>query len=378
MKEDLFICAKNAAPELEPVEGDPQLYRKELIYPGEFVKKGPDGTVEFELPVSDQTLDHWVAAHKRLVAAGIEVPMPIEHTNDPEKRRGTVERIEKEFNPDRGTNSLYMYARFSDPETAKLARTAQVSLYSPSKFVDGTGKTHNRPIRHVALTDYPLIPKLGPWQAVKGSTTIALSESGDLDILPGDTSVEASMTFAELADQLGVVYEEGASDDDIAQMIVEEWNNDTDPLMEDDEELLPDEEELPIDDEEEPPAEEEEEVVDPTIEEEEIPASVSASFARSLIKTRKREIEIACSVGKITPVERDKLVKRYADPRRVAIALSHGDVDDDGYDHTMSLLADRKAVSLGERTLAQQLGNGGENNPVIRDAERRKLAAAKK
>ena len=367
MKEDLFICARGAAPELEPVEGDSTLYRKELIYPGNFVKKDPSGAIEFELPVTDQTLDHWVAAHKKLKEAGVEVPMPIEHTNDPEKRRGTVEDIRKEFNEDRGTNSLYMYARFSDPDTAKLARTAQVSLYSPSKFVDGTGKMHNRPIRHVALTDYPLIPKLGPWQAVKGSQTVALSEDGMLDIDDtGDT--ETPMTFAELADQMGISYDPAAGDDEIAQAILEEWNNDADPL--EDEMIDESDEELPVDDEEEPVDETDEELLDPSLEdEEEIPASVSASLTKSLVRSRRREFDTLASVGKITPAERDTLVKRYADPKRVNIALSHGTIDDDGFDHTVSLLAGRKGISLSEKTLAQQLDDG--KSPVIRDAERR-------
>ena len=64
---------------------------------------------------------------------------------------------------ERGLPALYGCVRFRDgfdPDDS------QVSIHVPPQFTDGLGRTYVRPIRHVAITDYPVIPGLGRFEAL--------------------------------------------------------------------------------------------------------------------------------------------------------------------------------------------------------------------
>ena len=147
-----------------------KIFRKEVIYPGHFEKRDPTTKkTEVEFDVTQDMIKNWVKQHERMRAKGIDVPLPVQHSTDPEDRRGTVLRLAKEFNPERGVDCLYMYVRFRDRKAEKLAGTTQVSLFSPPDFVDGEGNEYSRPIRHVALTDYPVISGLDDFKVIAAS-----------------------------------------------------------------------------------------------------------------------------------------------------------------------------------------------------------------
>ena len=213
-KHPYIIASVKSAFEAQDI--DQNVYRKELVYPGNFVKKDPQtGDVEFNLKVDDALMDHWVATFQRMAKNDVDVPLPIEHTTDPERRRGTVVDLKKEFNPERGVNALYAYVKFRDPQTAAtLSKTSQVSLFAPPKFSDGKGNDYTRPITHVALTDYPLVPGLSPFsKAISASLTT---------ISPWSLSMEEpTMTtpMQQLAIDLGIEVGDEADDEVIAQMI---------------------------------------------------------------------------------------------------------------------------------------------------------------
>lgn len=370
-KELIILCSDAS---FEKSELDPTVYRKELIYPGHFVKKDSKGSVEFELPVDETLLDHWVATFNKMKAAGIEVPVPIEHTTDPEQRRGTVVDLKKEFNKDRKAPALYAYIKFRDQPTGdSLSKTTQVSLFSPPDFVDGKGNKYVRPIRHVALTDYPLVPGLAGFEkAIAASLVLS-----NIDAEEG-----SQMTIAELADRLGITYEDGAADEEIASAIESAWNADV-PMTDTEDDPMAGEDPMGEDDPmgEEPPGMEDDtdEVGmgeddpmmedDPAAEEDPI-APVSASLIANVARARRTELEMLTRERKITPAVRDKLASKYATSKGVSFALSHS--AGDGFDDVVAALSLNKPVfKTGSRTGAQHRVGADVRSPIVQDAESR-------
>lgn len=387
---------------------EPTIWRKELIYPDHFVKKTPDGKVEFELPVDETLMDHWVKVFQEMKAAGVEVPVPIEHTTDPESRRGTVVDLKKEFNKTRGENAVYAYIRFRDPKAEELAASTQVSLFCPPEFTDGKGKKYIRPIRHVALTDYPLVPDLGGFEKAIAASLIGTTRSL---VLSCETSTQptedVSMSqISDLADRLGITYEPGSDDESIMQAIESAWNADVaeddfeeeatneledmdpmggdedpmmDPMLGDEEPMMGDDPMFSDDEEDGQAFGEDDPMMVDEEEEEEAPAPMfSASAVTSVINARRIELGNLVKEQKITPAVRDKLVRKYANPRAVNFALSHSKADADYADLISTLAMNGKVFSLGERTGPQFDPSKLESSPLIVDAQRRADQAKKK
>ncbi len=143
-------------------------YRKELIHAGTFVKDGQ------EFRVDGAALRHWKRTFDAMRRRGVEVPVPVEHTRDPERRRGTVVEMELGTNL-RGEPALFGVFEFRDGE----APLSSVSIYAPPSFTDGLGTRYVRPITHVALTDYPVVPGLDPWLPLAASRSAPLERDAD-------------------------------------------------------------------------------------------------------------------------------------------------------------------------------------------------------
>lgn len=380
INEAYSIAASDAktAP-FEPVEGDSTLYRKELVYPGQFIKRSADdGSVAFNLFVDDMALDHWVKEFERMKANGVEVPLNLGHVADnPEMRRGTVEALKKEPNPERGGNALYMYARFRDPEAAKMAATSGVSLYAEPSMIDGKDNKYTCPITHVALTDHPVIPGLSGWQAIAASLVPA-------DQTPVVQEEPAMTPMQALAQEMGVEFPEGSSDDAIKALILQAWTAEApaEPAAEE----IPGGDELPSADDELGMGMMEEEQPGAGCAAGRIPASLAASFnsiVRAGVAARMSRIDSLAALNRITPARAKELKAKYATKPRVEYALSlarpgHEDVDDGFDDLCISLSQGQPAVPLGERTPFQlQQNNNGDVSAVVADAERRAAALKK-
>jgi hypothetical protein len=158
-KEFSFVLSLGGA-STDVVEGhDPLVFWKEIAYEGTW-KKGKQ-----EVVITPELMDHWATTFDAMNKEGIQVPVPIEHTKDPEKRRGTVTALARRINS-RGRQSLFGKFKFRDEEAAKLAKTAGASIFVPATAPSGSGRVFKKPIEHVAITDYPVIADLEPFQAV--------------------------------------------------------------------------------------------------------------------------------------------------------------------------------------------------------------------
>lgn len=165
-----------------------RVFRKESLKAGTFYKNGQEFTI------SREDLIHFGKSVDVQLEKGIRIDLPSEHTGDPDKSRGKV--IGQEVVDD----SLFLFVEFANDEYAKLADTAEVSVFVPPSYEVGTtGEVLHRPLRHLALTQDPVVNDLQPFEMV--------------------LSRKPQMKMSELAKSVGVSVEDGADDTVIGKAI---------------------------------------------------------------------------------------------------------------------------------------------------------------
>lgn len=165
-------------------------FSKDLIRAGDWFK---DSTGQ-AFTIDAKWMEGRVAEFERMKAAGVRVPVPVGHTNDPESNRGYVEEMWVDGDVLRASIDLI------GEKAIALASTVEVSIYVPAKLVDGKGNEYIEPIEHVALVTDPVIcgqETFVPIAASRGGTTVnvpvyRLSREGD------------SMDWKELCKALGL------------------------------------------------------------------------------------------------------------------------------------------------------------------------------
>jgi hypothetical protein len=375
-----------------------QLWRKELAYPGHFVKMGEGDEPEFELEVTEPLIDHWVKTFDDMKADGVDVPVPIGHTTEPEKRRGTVERLCKEPNEE-GKPALFSYIRFSSPEYSDQFKDSNVSLFMPPKWTNGKGKTYQRPITHVAITDYPVIPKLGKFSSVAASYNGAIA----LSLSQEDEGMET--TWEEVAKELGVRLEDGQ---DAREAVMQAWSaGETSPeggSAEEDELGFEDDQFTDIDESawddlgtgqsRSPGGTREGQDADDArrarmamagVSNYDPPPSMGMSLAvpptlaKREAKVRLAQLQELRKDCRINAQQLEYYKQRYCKPDNIAVAMSMEMQDpsmSDGWDATYAALSMATPFArMGEHTGPQQGAAGVEKSPVVIDAERRRAAA---
>ncbi len=339
------VTGLGPAMQLSDADGQPE-FLKELIYVGNFSKPGSKGAEPLRFSVDEPLLVHWKKTHGEMLANGVQVPTPLEHTVDPEKNRGQIVGMELGRN-DKGLPALFGRFKFRDAEAAKLAKSTDVSIYVPPEQADGKGNVYKHPISHVAFTNYPVIPALGKFQAIAASL-----ETGDPTVNPIQT----------LATQLGLSID-GVSDEDLTKQCFDVFTK------------LKAKSEGPGAD------------VTPGTgggDKNPIPPGMAASFTRLLKENREAKLDALVrgdgKVGFITKATRDELAKTHCDDKALALSLS-SDGADEAFDSLCEALKKNIAVRYGEQTGSQgvALSNPGlldpKTNELIAGAE--KMAAAK-
>lgn len=161
-------------------------YRKHILKLGKFVKKSDN--LRFE--ITPREFDHFERTFSQMQQNGVKVPLPLGHTDDDHKNRGWVVGIE------RSTDDPNFLDAIIECDRPELIKENDVSVFVPPSFTDGEGNEYMRPIRHVALTPYPVIPGLGEFKAIAASF-----EDGDVspeyDGSGADLSYEALLREAE-------------------------------------------------------------------------------------------------------------------------------------------------------------------------------------
>lgn len=172
------VLSLSTPPAVEMADDEGGLvFEKEIVHVGKFTKDEGDQQITYD--IKESWLSHWVNTFAEMSEAGVSIAVPVEHTADPEKRRGTVLSMRKGLN-DTGLPALFAKIRFRDQEAAKLAKESNVSIYVPRDYPNTkTGKKWQAPIAHVAITDNPVIADLGPFQAIAASLVFSEDQPRD-------------------------------------------------------------------------------------------------------------------------------------------------------------------------------------------------------
>jgi hypothetical protein len=324
------------------------VYRKEVFYVGDFLMQDGEGN-RFPSAVTEEFIDELVATGTQMLSDGIDIPVPIEHTNSPEKKRGHVVKLAKEIDS-KGRVGFFNYVKFRDADSAKAFANSDVSAYITPKFTSGNGKTYHRPLRHLALTDYPVIPALDRFEAI----SLSLSSGA------------SNMPLKSLAKRLGITLEDGDDDAAIQKKIVTAYKAKGKPAPK--EAKLSDPPADPPNDPKKEPAKQPE------------TKKVSPLLLSSIKDSRSAKLEKLVAERRITPSQRDVILSDYCTDEGITLALSDTAVDD-GFDGLLNVLAKNEPyLKSGEHSGPQVLELGisdqqGEKNPLIADMEKRAKSA---
>lgn len=144
---------------------DPLVFEKELLPVGEITRwVGDDREVQL-IDVKPAFQDKLVEQFRKFKEVGVRVPLFATHKEHPDNDRGTVEDLEIKQNP-RGQRSVYARVRFNDKRAAEQGKNNDVSVGCPPTFVDAKNNRYMFPLRHVALTSYPVVPGLEPFKPI--------------------------------------------------------------------------------------------------------------------------------------------------------------------------------------------------------------------
>jgi hypothetical protein len=135
---------------------------------------------QFELHVDGARLDNWAENFRRMRAAGIDVPVPVDHSSSARDNLGYVIDVQRE-----GDRLRLLHQLIGD-DAIRLAARNKVSLAIDPQFVDGHGNAFGDCVVHSSLTPVPVVPGQGGF--------VPLSRDA------GGAIVKQAMVFHPIAD----------------------------------------------------------------------------------------------------------------------------------------------------------------------------------
>lgn len=156
------------------------VFEKEHAYVGKFSMPKEGGRVDFELTEDD--LRFIASESQRYIDNGNQSNLPTYHTEQTEANRGHATKWYTKLDS-KGRLGLFSRCEFRDTEAAKLAKTAQTSIYAPPETEDGAKNKYTRAITHVALTDRPVIPGLDRFTPIAASLVNPENKDSSMPIL---------------------------------------------------------------------------------------------------------------------------------------------------------------------------------------------------
>lgn len=312
-------------------QSKPLLYRKEVIYEGEFSKLNFSGN-GIEFAIAHDTLNHWKRSLEEQLAAGIQVPFSKSHKtwDAPEDRLGKVVAAEVREN-DNGLPSLILDFLFDDEKSRDIGLKGDVSIGSPPVWYDGKGRKWEYPLQHVASTNAPVIPGLETWQAIAA----AFNTRG------------SKMELDELIELLGIEVPDDANTDEAKKALIQaklkELTGGGAPA-----------EETPADAPVEASQGAKAAPATPTVPQ---AKKVTVAFSHPTIvntvrNARLAQLDALVTQNVITPAVKKKLELAHCSAEGIKLELSHADgneskVFDDAIDLAKAMASDRPLKSSG-------------------------------
>jgi hypothetical protein len=107
---------------------------------------------KFELHVDEKRLDGWAENFRRMKAAGVDVPVPVDHSSSARDNLGYVVDVKREG------DTLKLLHQLIGEDAIKLAARNKVSLGIDPQFTDGRGTAFGDCVVHSSLTPVPVVP----------------------------------------------------------------------------------------------------------------------------------------------------------------------------------------------------------------------------
>ena len=167
-------------------------FLKELIHVGRFLHPGDKKKNAYD--ITHELLRHWEEQVRAMRQAGIRIPLVLQHdtSGNPENCRGQLEDAYVEGDRLMGIIEIVS----DDPE--QLAAVSDVSIYAPTKTVDGQGNVYKHPIEHVSLCTNPLVQ--GMQEFIPIAASLSGSNTGKTYKVPQYTETEVeTMDLKEVA-----------------------------------------------------------------------------------------------------------------------------------------------------------------------------------
>lgn len=320
LEASLILCPDKEAFLICSDDNSGLTFEKELVYEGNFANK--QAGIQFS--VNKTILDHWHSTADVMLSNGIKIPLPIGHTEDPEKSRGEITKTIRRKNK-LGKESLFGICKFRDVEAAKLAKTTDASIFVTKEFVDSQQNQYIIPIRHVALTDYPAIQGLEKFESIAASLVI-------------EDPVMITPALLALANKLGVQNTQSMSDDQIVEAI-SLLSKPTQPK---------------------------------TLE---LPALLVASLTKTFKTSRLTQLDALVTGGHITKASRDLLETDWCSEPALALSVTETDAvptTESAFINLIAALKQNIAMSFGEKSKQQTTCLV---NELVQNAETRAAAA---
>lgn len=319
----------------EPVVGKPRRYRKQIAYAGEFLKR-QQGLPDLPFRLAQDTFEHWKRTFDELAAEGVKTYVPVGHTSEAGKSKGTVVDLEL-AKDDKGRDSAFAHIEFDDEEAEKTYKNSDVSVWVPPSYTVSTSKkTYSWPLRHVALTNNPVLPGMQPFQAIA---------------LAFDAATQEMKTMRAIAQKLGIP--DTVPDADLPAQILAK----IDALMKPPAPPAPG---APAAGPPRPP--------------------VAAGFLKMAGDLRRGKLKELNEAGHISTAVVTDLEKMFCTDDALSLALSNDGTTSDTFDGLVASLAKNEFTPglKGSKTSEQIDPNkGGADNPVLRNAQARADAAKK-
>jgi hypothetical protein len=154
-------------PALELESDGTLVFEKQVAFAGDFVKVDANGEKR-RFSLTPDVLDVLERDTNRMIEAGVRVPSPLQHSRSPEDNRGTWSKFYRKRD---SKNREGLFGRFvpRDAKAAELAKTSDVSVWLLPDYTDGTNNKYDYVVRHVALTDYPVINSMDQFKQLAAS-----------------------------------------------------------------------------------------------------------------------------------------------------------------------------------------------------------------
>lgn len=197
----------------------------EVAYTGEFFHPKTKRSHQ----ITEEKLNQWKSWHKRLSDSGNHIPLVPSHSKDPLDTVGSVQDVRITEVEKRGKKELSFQIKpkwhdsvISDPQKKDALAIATVSPWWQG--VENSEGEQFSVLRHVAITNYPVISDLEKFEDDIYFSLDLMEEQGIIDTTPGrptetETEKVHDMKPQEIASALGIKIDPNATDEQLTEAL---------------------------------------------------------------------------------------------------------------------------------------------------------------